>query len=341
MGMWSASKLAAVPSIVPVPQLRVLEIPGTTLVGNPLRDPVVRHAAVFVPGAGSSLREVTVVYYLPGFGDSCESFIANPDRWLRFVGDLEARGLPIVFVVVDGRTRWGCSQYLDSPAQGDYATYVAEEVVDFVEQELELDPKTSTRVIAGHSSGGFGALRLGMRWPDRFGTIIALSPDSDFPDTHRPLVELPAVRAATPADIDAIVAEKDDSGLDGDLDYIIALCAAYTPTGAADARAFEWLYDDRHAFREDVWKRWLANDPLTLVAQDAPAFQPTQRVYLDGAALDEFKANIGARKVYEVLKHSGARTTFHEPPGHHGDHLPERITRGLDWAANLPVEDLP
>src|SRR5271156_1418280 len=102
-------------------------------------------------------------------------------------------GAPAIFVVIDGRTRWGCSQYIDSPAQGNYAQYIAKEVVRFVETHLRVSHRREDRIIAGHSSGGFGALRIAMQFPKVFGRCVAMSPDSDFEISHRPLAMKPEV----------------------------------------------------------------------------------------------------------------------------------------------------
>ncbi len=66
-------------------------------------------------------------------------------------------------------------------------------------------------------------------------------------------------------------------------------------------------------------------------AKRPDAFAPAQRIYLDGAEHDEFGANIGARKIHEVLRERKSPVTFYESPGHHNDDLIERLVRGLGW----------
>jgi hypothetical protein len=118
---------------------------------------------------------------------------------------------------------------------------------------------------------------------------------------------------------------------DGLADLILGLCANYTPAGPDQSGRFEWLYDAEHRWRKDVWQRWIDADPLTLARRNPNAFAPTQTVYLDGAEFDEFGANIGARKIHEVLRDRPSPVTFYESPGHHADHLVDRLYRGLKW----------
>jgi hypothetical protein len=90
-----------------------------------------------------------------------------------------------------------------------------------------------------------------------------------------------------------------------------------------------------------VWRRWLDNDPLTLVRQNNRVFATRQRVYLEGAAQDEYAANIGARKIYETLRPTSIPCVFYEPPGHHADQVPERLARGVAWVFERPLPAMP
>jgi len=322
--------------------LDVLDFESRILKGNPLHDPNFRRVGVLVPAQYTNDVALPVVYYLPGYGDSSETFINDATNWIRFAQKLAEEVTPVLLVVVDGRNRWGGSQYLNSTAQGNYADYVCDEIVARVETRYHLITTGPRRVIAGHSSGGFGALRLGMMRPELFAGVIALSPDSDFELSHRSLVKVPGVTNVPLADIQACMASRMKTALpkDGDLTYVLGLSAAYAPTGRRHPGDFEWLYDANGNFREAVWQRWLDNDPLTLVRRDKHAFRANQSIYLEGAAQDQFGANIGARKIYDAIRDRPARTTFYEPPGGHGDHLQDRLERGLAWVFHRPMKEI-
>lgn len=319
-------------------RFEILQVPGKKLKNNPLRDPVERRAAVFIP-QGEFSKPLPVIYWLPGYGGSSESFIKAPERWQNFVQQLASNVTPIVFVVVDAKTRWGGSQYLNSPAQGNYADYVCDEIVPLVEARFPVAKNFQNRIIAGHSSGGFGALRLGMMRPKLFHAVIALSPDSDFPVTELSSVELPAVKNILPNQIETIV----NSGIipkNGDVREAFGLASAYSPVGRKKSGRFDWLYDEQGNFRQQVWQRWLENDPLTIVQKNKNAFRPDQKIYLEGAAQDQFKANIGAKAIYEILRQRKSPCTFYEPPGRHSDHLMERIERGAAWVYDAPLFEI-
>jgi pimeloyl-ACP methyl ester carboxylesterase len=311
-------------------QLDVLTVEGKTLLGNPLGDPARRHVAVVAPTGVPSTKPLPLIIYLPGWGGSSEDTIADPQGgWIgQAVDALAAKAHPARVAVVDARSRYGGSQYLNSTATGDYADYVAVEVLVFLKEKYGVAARP---IIAGHSSGGYGAVMLAIRRHETFGAVVALSPDSDFEVTHKPLAQDAGVRAATPAEVAAAMAPAAEARLVPGLpSLVMGLCANYAPREAQPGK-FEWLYGPGGEWRPAVWARWIAGDPLTVVHDQKDAFAPEQRIYLDGAELDEFGANIGARKIAVILRGRGAQVEFQQPAGHHGDNLPERLTRGVAW----------
>jgi S-formylglutathione hydrolase FrmB len=193
--------------------------------------------------------------------------------------------------------------------------------------------QTGSTLLAGHSSGAYGALMLAMKEHAKFRAVVALSPDSDFEVTHKGLVQQASVRAVTARELEAAMAAPGKARMpaDGLAGLVMGLCANYAPEKGRPGR-FEWLYDAQGRWRAETWQRWIEQDPLTHLKRRPEAFAPAQRIYLDGAEHDEFLANRGARAMYEVLKSRRSPVVFHETPGHHSDRLVERLTNGISWA---------
>lgn len=90
---------------------------------------------------------------------------------------------------------------------------VVEEVLPAVQAAYDTRPGPASTAIAGVSMGGFGALSLGLRHPERFGAIVALSPtdmviavqDEPTRRVYRDVFGTPpdpaAVRAVNPRDL--------------------------------------------------------------------------------------------------------------------------------------------
>ena len=321
-------------------RVEVITLHSHALKNNVLHDPDTRPIPIFIPAQATNGMPLPILYYLPGYGNSAAKVLASSNIWLKFTQKIADEVTPVILVVGDGWTRWGGSQYLNSPAQGNYEDFICDEVVTAVEARHPAPVNGLRRLIGGHSSGGFGALRLGSDHQQLFDAVIALSPDSDFPTSHLPLVILKSVAKLSPVEAQKIARGELPVPKDGDITYALGLSAAYAPRGWPHRGEFEWLYDMKGNLRADVWQRWLDNDPLTVVRNHPGAFNPHQLIYLEGAAQDQFAANIGARKIYEVLRTRPARCTFYEPPGHHSDHVRERLERGLEWAFDKPLVDI-
>jgi S-formylglutathione hydrolase FrmB len=131
-------------------------------------------SAVGAPGPGAP-----VVYLLHGHG-------GGEWDWLRAGGAretairlVEAGVLPPLHLVTPGV---GNSWYVDGPEpHGPVATVLLDELMPTAEQALAVDPER--RAIIGLSMGGFGALHLGLRQPEQWRFIGALSPAIFTPES--------------------------------------------------------------------------------------------------------------------------------------------------------------
>lgn len=316
-----------------VPHFEPILIPGRLLEGNPLGDPTQRRVAVFTPKLPRFTSKLLTVYYLPGYGGSSEDFFGRTgEHFAAAFQNLADKGLSLRMVVVDCRNRWGGSQYVNSPAQGNYADYLLEEVIPQLEKRFGTPATPRDRIIAGHSSGGFGALRVAMMAPDRFGAVVALSPDTDFEVTHRPLVEEHIVKSVTPKQLAAYTAPPERMLKPGHnlIQIILGLSAAYAPKGPNEPGEFHWLYDEKGQWQPEVWQNWLEEDPVVIARRNPHLFMPYHKIYLDGAEHDEFGAQKGAKVLRDIIK-PYTRVEFFESPGGHADLIEDRLARGLEW----------
>jgi enterochelin esterase-like enzyme len=95
--------------------------------------------------------------------------LVQPDGSLHQPNIYHAKGL-------DGKVGTKGSLFTDSPFSGNYATYVFEEVLGYVEPNYRTIGEKSGRYLIGGSMGGYGALLGGILHPSLFAAIAALSP---------------------------------------------------------------------------------------------------------------------------------------------------------------------
>ncbi|MFX0141981.1 MAG: alpha/beta hydrolase-fold protein [Candidatus Hodarchaeota archaeon] len=68
------------------------------------------------------------------------------------------------------------SYYINSPATGNYMDYIIYDIIDYIDNNYRTFPDKTHRALMGGSMGGYGALFLSLHHPDKFISVVALSP---------------------------------------------------------------------------------------------------------------------------------------------------------------------
>jgi enterochelin esterase family protein len=277
------------------------------LQGNAAGDPSVRTVPVYLPPAydAEPERRFPVAYVLSGFTGRGRMLLndnawnaALDDRMNALIGRRECGEM--ILVMPDCLTRYGGSQYLNSGATGRYEDHIVSELVPYVDATWRTLPSRDHRGLIGKSSGGYGALVLGMRHPGVFGAVVSHSGDMAFDYCYRG--DLP--KACTHIQkagglrlwLETFEAKRQKSGDDMLTLNIVGMAACYSPEAAAAPLGFDLPVDlETGAFREEVWARWLAHDPLRLLDHHAEALRAMKLLYLDCGTRDEFSLQLGAR----------------------------------------------
>ena len=120
-----------------------LELPvlsSQRLEGNVLGDPTDREVLVYLPPGydGAPARRFPTLMLLPSYASSHRTFtnyrVWEPTIFERYERLLAAGDVPeAILFAPDTMTRWGGSQFLDSPATGLYQSYIVDEVLPFVD----------------------------------------------------------------------------------------------------------------------------------------------------------------------------------------------------------------
>lgn len=153
------------------------------LARNVVGDPAVRRVLVYLPPSydDGSRRRFPVLYLLHGV-------TSLPDEWfqgiyqgldLRAALDslMRARTIPEFLVVLpDANDTLQADWYEDSPTLGRWETFIASDLVHYIDGHYRTERSVGRRAIAGHSMGGLGALSIAFDHPDRFAYVYASSP---------------------------------------------------------------------------------------------------------------------------------------------------------------------
>ncbi|MEJ2757305.1 MAG: alpha/beta hydrolase, partial [Anaerolineales bacterium] len=248
---------------------------SSALENNPLNDPVTRRVPVYLPPDYDPVQKYPSVYLLAAFAARGLKLL-NDNLWEeniqerldRLISHGEVR--PMIVVMPDASTRYGGSQYLNSSATGNYEDHILE-LVQYIDGKYPTLSSPQNRAVMGHSSGGYGALRLGMRHPDLFGLVAAHAPDlyfemvyqKDFPHFLR------FYEKVGESGLIELLADPGTALSKGAPFYALAVAAmasCYSPNPASP-----WGFDlpmDTYTGEPipEVWQRWQVHDPIHMAA---------------------------------------------------------------------------
>ncbi|HUN92640.1 MAG TPA: alpha/beta hydrolase-fold protein [Burkholderiaceae bacterium] len=338
--------------------LVVLEHESRILKGNPLGDPHVRKVGVWLPpqyDEGGGKRRFPVLYDLVGFTGSglahanWKPFGDNvPQRAARLIH--EKRMGPAIIVLPDCFTALGGNQYVNSSALGRYADYLTREIVPFVDRQFRTLASRDHRGCFGKSSGGYGAIIHGMKYPATWGAIADHSGDSyfdfvyhhDWPNTLNELGKFKRPkrrggaydtrqetgRAGLAEGLDdgrvkrflAHVWKKEKlSGPEGHCIMNLCMAATYDPDPRAPL-GFRLPFNLESGERiEKRWARWLENDPIHLVATYRANLKSLRGIYIDCGWRDQYHIHYGTRILSKRLLEAGIPHAYEEFDDDHSD----------------------
>jgi len=298
-------------------QLRFDFVTSDALANNALRDPYRRPLAIYVPPGydPQGSRRYPVLYCLHGYTGNVAALVSsrpwetNVIQWMdRLI--TQRRMAPAILAIVDGFTRLGGSQYVDSIHNGGYATYTVRDVVAHIDAGYRTIPHEGGRAVFGKSSGGYGAMYLPMVHPGVFCAFASHSGDSYFPYAHPPAFpEVHRTLEKHAWDIGAFVQHFEEQHKRSTPELrtmeMLAYASAYSP-GSAEAFDLELpLKRDTGELDEQVFARWLTFDPVQMCGQKRPELARLRLRYLDCGRRDEYGLDIGARVMTKRMRDLG------------------------------------
>ncbi len=159
--------------------IEIVEFTSSALESNLIGDTPTRTLIVYLPpGYETSGRRYPVYYFLTAFGisysvEGWHDLFRNNLR-PHLDGLLEdGRSREMITVFIDGFNPFGGSLYASSPATGDWESFVVRELVEHIDATYRTISHRDSRGIDGISMGGFGSLRLALKYPEVFCAVVA------------------------------------------------------------------------------------------------------------------------------------------------------------------------
>jgi enterochelin esterase-like enzyme len=307
-----------------------IKIHGASLEGNLEGDAVDRDAIVYLPPSYNKdkHRRYPVVYALHGYSIGAEQWTHEIHVPQTIEGGFAQGAKEFIVVLPDSKTVHNGSMYSSSVTTGNFEMYVAHDVVAYMDAHYRTIPARSARGLVGHSMGGYGATRIGMKHPDVFGSLYIMSPCCLSPMTGRQGNRPPAAAGgANPmADmmkqLEAVKTPADSEKLPFGLRAQLASAAAWAPDPKNPPLYLDLPYKDGEP-QPDVMAKMTANAPLAFIDQYIGNLRQYRAISIDVGDQDGLKTD--TTKLHNVLDTYGIASGFEIYSGTHTSAVADRF----------------
>ena len=295
-----------------------IKIHGKSLEGNLEGNAVDREVIVFLPPsyAREKSRRYPVVYALHGYSIGAEQWSREIHVPQTIEGAFAQGANELILVLPDSKTRHNGSMYSSSLTTGDFERFISYDVVAYIDAHYRTIPNRTSRGLVGHSMGGYGATRIGMKHSDVFGSLYIMSPCClSTRSAGSPNSEI----AKT---LEAVKTTSDLAKLSFFARAQIATAAAWSPNPKNPPLYLD-LPTKGGELQPDIIAKWAANAPLAFVDQYLNSLRSYRGIAIDVGDQDGLR--IDARKLNEILDAYGIANSFEVYQGTHTSKVADRF----------------
>ncbi|HJQ24199.1 MAG TPA: alpha/beta fold hydrolase [Blastocatellia bacterium] len=302
-----------VPPVVPGAQpvtVEHIKIHGTALDGNLEGDAVDRDVFVFLPPsyAKEKSRRYPVVYALHGYSIGAEQWSKEIHVPQTIEGAFAQGAKEMIVVLPDSKTLHNGSMYSSSVTTGDFEQFIARDVVSYIDAHYRTIANRLSRGLVGHSMGGYGATRIGLKHADVFGSLYVMSPCCLSPRLAGPAN--PEMEKA----LEAVKTPEDSAKLPFFARAQLATAAAWSPNPNKPPLYLDLPVKDGQP-QPDVLAKWAANAPLAFIDQYIGNLRQYRAISIDVGDKDGLRTDTG--KLHDVLDKYGITNSFEVYQGTH------------------------
>ena len=304
--------------------LERIKVHGKSLEGNLDGDSPDREVFVYLPPSYTreTNRRYPVVYLLHGYG-------LHAEQWVGFLNVASAEtniaagtAKEMILVMPDAFSIHNGSFYSKSAATGDWEEFLAKELVGYVDGHYRTLANRASRGLAGHSMGGYGTFRLGMKHPEVYSAL--------YPMSACCMIETAEQSEAMEKLVG--ISKEDAAKLPYTQKSPLARGAAWSANPANPPLFLDLPVKDGKQ-RPVIAAKWMANSLMVMLEEHAGALKQMKAIQMDVGLQDGLLAT--NRDMDEALKAAGVAHTFETYEGDHNGKVPVRFdTRVLPFFSN-------
>jgi len=304
-----------VPGAAPVAVEHIV-VHGQSLEGNLEGNSADRNVIVYLPPdyAANPKKRYPVVYVLHGYGLTSDGFAGLLHTPQTAEGAFATGAKGMIIVLPDTMTRNNGSMYSSSATIGDWEGFITHDLVAYIDSHYRTIANRDSRGLAGHSMGGYGTARLGMKYPDVYGALYIMSPCCM------------SARDAPPADLSARLETVKTPEEAAKLDFLgratFTVAAAWSPNPKKPP-FYADLPTQNGVVQPDVIARWAANAPLTMLDQYIANLRRYHAIAMDVGDQDGLRVDTGI--LHQRLLDYGIANDFEIYSGDHGSAVADRF----------------
>lgn len=295
-----------------------IKIHGNSLEGNLEGDASDREVLIFLPPSyvKDTSRHYPVVYALHGYSIGAEQWSHEIHVPQTIEGAFALGAKEMIVVLPDSKTVHNGSMYSSSVTTGNFEKFIAHDVVAYIDAHYRTIPDRLSRGLVGHSMGGYGATRIGMKHSDVFGSLYIMSPCCLSPRPGGP------GNAENEKALEAVKNAEDSARLPFFQRAQLASAAAWSPD-PKNPPLFLDLPTKDGVPQPDVLANWTANAPLAFVDQYIDNLREYRAIALDVGDQDGLRTDTG--KLHDVLNKYGIANNFEIYVGTHTSAVADRF----------------
>jgi S-formylglutathione hydrolase FrmB len=257
-----------------------------------------------------------VLYALHGYSIGAEQWTHEIHAPQTVEGAFAKGAKEMILVLPDSKTIHNGSMYSSGQTVGDFETFIARDLIHYIDAHYRTIPDRPSRGLAGHSMGGYGAARIGMHHPEMFGAIYMMSPCCL---SSRPAESFSGAAGAA---LEAVKSPAESASLPFMDRAQLASAAAWSPDPKNPPLYLD-LPTKGGVVQPQVLAKWAANAPLNFVDQYIPNLRQYRAIALDVGDQDGLR--VDTQKLHEVLDSYGIANSFELYSGTHTSNVAFRF----------------
>jgi S-formylglutathione hydrolase FrmB len=275
-----------------------------------------------------TITKYPVILFLHGASVTATDMVNSLEPFLdNFLTRLLFQNLfKVIFIIPDGSCPpYKGSFYTNSALYGNYEDYIAQDMMEEIAVNYHTYQTRTKWTILGHSMGGFGAMKIALKYPDKFIGVSSLSGPLNITRFDE-LLPIVLSENGTSAPYDYTY-----SGNVTKLMYSMA--GAFSPDTISNPPVLFPINPDG-MINQSVAKLWESNNPISLI-RDWQG-NPAMAIHTYCGEQDEFKLVKQNQMFSDTLdKYRLSHTFFQDPYGDHVTSLFSSLPQGINFLVHV------